>query len=81
MSERQGDFLGGREAVLSVQNHAVAAIEHENRSAGTLVFALADLKVLIIQIQRHFEAVSLDGGKERGVDVQVQRIAELVAPA
>ena len=78
---RQGerDFLGGREAVLTVKDHAVAAIEHEHRGAGTLVLALPHLKVLVFDVERHFETASGDGREQRGVDVQVQRIAKLVA--
>src|SRR5205814_5716739 len=72
------DFLGGREAVLAVKDHAVTAIEHEHRGARTLVFALPHLKVLVFEVERHFETASGDGGEQRCVYVQVQRIAELV---
>ncbi len=77
--ERQRHLLGRREAVLAVEDHAVAAIEHQHRGAGALVFALVHVQVGIFQIERHLGAFAPDGGKERLADVEIQRVAELVA--
>src|SRR5579875_693893 len=80
MCQRQSNFLGRREAVLPVKDHAVAAIKHQDRGARALIFALANLQVLIIQIQWNFETPALDGSKQRRIYIQIQRIAEFIAP-
>ena len=76
--QRQRHALGGREAVFAVKNHAVGAIEQQYRRARTLVLALTDLEVAVIEFERQGEAVAANGGEQRRVDVQVQRVAELV---
>ena len=81
MRQRQRHFLGRSEAVLAVENHAVAAIQHQDRGAGTLVLALVDVQVRVLQIERHLGALAADGGEQRGADIQIQRVAELVALA
>src|SRR5262249_21076947 len=40
LRERQGHALGGREAILAVENHRVAAVEHQDGRARALVLAL-----------------------------------------
>ena len=54
------------------------AVEHEDRGAGRLVLALVDLQVGIFDVERQREAFALDGAGERGGDVEVERVAELV---
>ncbi len=76
--ERQGHALGRREAVFAVEDHAVAAIEHQHGGAGALVFALVDHQVGIIEFDGHLRAFAADGVEERGADVQIQRVAEFV---
>ena len=46
--ERERDALGRREAVLAVEDHAVAAVEHDHRGAGALILALRDHEVGIV---------------------------------
>ena len=48
--ERQRDALGRREAILAVEDHAVAAVEHQHRRAGALVLALRDHQVLVVDV-------------------------------
>ena len=76
--ERQGHALGRREAVFAVEDHAVAAIEHQHRGAGALVFALVDHQVGIVEFDGHLRAFAAHGVEERGADVQIQRVAEFV---
>jgi hypothetical protein len=56
----------------------VAAIEHQDGGAGTLVLALVDHQVGIIELDGHLRAVAADGVEERGADVEIQRVAEFV---
>ena len=76
--QRERDFLGGREAILAVENHAVAAIQHEHGRAGALILGLMHVQIGIFQWNRNFEAFALDGRKQSLADVQVDRVAELV---
>src|SRR4029077_15227296 len=39
-----------------------------------------NLQIRILDVERKVEALALDGIGERGGDVQVQRVAELVSP-
>ena len=78
--ERQGHALGRREAVFAIEDHAVAAIQHQHRGAGALVFALMDHQVGIIERDGHLRAFAAHGVEKRGADVQVQRVAEFVGP-
>ena len=52
LRERQRDPLGRREPILAVQDHAVAAVEHQHGRAGALVLALDDHQVVV----RHVDA-------------------------
>ncbi len=47
LRERQRDALGRREAILAVQDHAVAAVEHQDRRARALILALHDHQILV----------------------------------
>ena len=78
MRKRQRHALGGREAVLAVKNHAVAAIEHQHRRARTLILALVDHQIRIIEFDRKRRAVALHRVEERPADVHIQRVAEFV---
>ena len=82
--ERERDLLGRREAVLAVQDHRVRAVEHQHRRAARAVLGLAHHQVAVVEVDRHVEvAVARERVLERRVDVEVQRVAELVrlAPA
>src|SRR5258708_373520 len=78
MRERHGHALGGREAVLSIENHAVAAIEQQHRRAGRMVFALVNHQVAIFHLQRNFHTFAANRVGKRLADVQVQDIAKFV---
>ena len=47
LRQRQRDALGRREAILAVQNHAVAAVEHQHRGARALILALHDHQIFV----------------------------------
>ena len=47
LRQRQRDALGGREAILAVEDHAVAAVEHQHRRARALILALHDHQVFV----------------------------------
>ena len=78
VGERQRHALGGGEAILAIENHAVAAIEHQHGGAGALILALVHHQVGIIEFDRQAGAVALHGVKERGADVHIQRVAKLI---
>ena len=78
MRERERDALRGREAVFAVENHAVTAIEHQHRGAGTLIFALVDHQVGIIEFDGNLAPLRCDGVEKRSTDIQIQRVAEFV---
>ena len=48
--QRQRDALGRREAILAVEDHAVAAVEHQHRRARALVLPLRDHQVLVVDV-------------------------------
>ncbi len=78
MRQRERHFLGRREAILAVKNHAVAAIEHEHGGAGTLVFGLMNHQVRIIEFDRNFRAFAAHGVEQCPADIEIQRVAEFV---
>src|SRR6266571_5354344 len=78
MGERHGHALGGREAVLAVENHAVAAIEKDDGGARALVFALVNHEVRVGHFDGYLGAFTANGVEERFANVQVQRVAEFV---
>ena len=78
MRQRHRHPLGRREPVFAIENHAVAAIEHQHGRAGTLVFALMDVQIGIFQIDRHLDALTPDRREQRLADIEVQRVAELI---
>src|SRR6266700_5368968 len=78
MRERHGHALGGCEAVLAVENHAVAAIEKDDGGAGALVFALVNHEVRVGHFDGDLGAFAADGVEECFANVQVQRVAEFV---
>ena len=75
-----GDFFCRREAIFAVQNHRVRAVEHEHRCTGRLVFALMHLQVGILDVEGQAEAFALDGIGEGRRDIEVESVAEFVAP-
>ena len=57
----------------------MAAIQHQHRRAGALVLALVHVQVGVLQVERHLGALAPDRGEQRRADIEVQRVAELVA--
>jgi hypothetical protein len=51
VGERQGDALGGREPILALEYHAVAAVEHQHRGAGALIFPLGHHQVVVLDLE------------------------------
>ena len=49
LAHGQGDLLGGGDAVLPVEDHAVADVDEEHRGAGGEVLRLVDLEILLRQ--------------------------------
>jgi hypothetical protein len=78
VAEGEGDLLGGREAVLAVQDHAVRAVQHHDRRAGGLVFGLVDEQVLVVHVERDLQPLARERGEQGAADVEVQGVAELV---
>ena len=79
MRQRHRYFLGGGEAIFAVKNHRVRAVKHDHGGAGALVFALVDVQVIVLKIERQADAFAGDGGLERSGGVKVERVAELVS--
>ena len=78
VGERHRHFFRGREAVFAVKDHGVRAVEQEHGGAGRLVLALMHLEVAVLDVEREAQSFALDGAGERGGDVKVQGVAELV---
>src|SRR5262252_3949332 len=76
--ERHRDLLCRGEAVFAIKDHGVRAVEHEHSCARRLVFALVDLQIMVLEIQRKIEAFPLNGAGESRGNVEVQRVAELI---
>src|SRR5262249_34019502 len=78
--ERHGDALRGSEAIFAVEDHAMAAIEENNRGARGLIFALVDHQVLVLDFDGDFGAVAADGVEESFTDIEIERVAKFVGP-
>ena len=86
VGQRERDPLGRREPILAVQDHAVAAVEHQDRRAGALELALDDHQVFVVDLDgvggpwRLAAELGLacDRVENGGARIQVERIAELV---
>ncbi len=61
--QRQRDFLRRREAVFAVQDHAVAAIEHQHRGAGALILGLMHVQIGVFEIERDLQPFALHGAR------------------
>src|SRR5882762_1772617 len=81
VGERERHLLGGREAVLAVQDHGMRAVEHEHRGRGRAVLGLVHHEVVVLEVDRHAQALALQRVRERGVDVEVERVTVLVGLA
>src|SRR5215207_2972650 len=53
-------------------------IEHDDSRAGRLVIALMNVQILVFEIERHFQSLALNRGKQCSVDVEIDGVAELV---
>src|ERR1700730_14889185 len=80
MGKRHGDALGGSEAVLAVQNHAVAAIEQHHSRAGAVILALVDHQVWVGNLDGDLHTIPAHRVEQRFADIQIQRVAEFVLP-
>src|SRR6267154_2369590 len=78
MRERHGHALRRRKPVFAIENHAVAAIEKNYRSARTVVLALVNHQVRVSHLDRNFGAFEADRIEERGANVHVERVPEFV---
>src|SRR5216683_1325483 len=81
VGEGERHFLGRREAVLAVQDHGVRAVEHEHRGRGRAVLGLVHHEVVVLEVDRHPQALALQRVRERGVHVEVERVTVLVGLA
>ena len=73
-----GDALGRGKAVFAVQDHRVRAVEHDDSGAAGLVFRLADDEIFVVHVEGYGEALARHGVRQRGIHVEVERVAELV---
>src|SRR5579883_1746840 len=78
MCQRQGDPFCGSEPILTVEDHAVAAIQQEDGRTRTLVLRLTDHQIFVFEIERSAEAFPRHGVEQRRTDIEVQCISELV---
>src|SRR5256712_634100 len=81
VGERERHFFGRREAVLAVQDHGVRAVEHEHRGRRRAVLGLVHHEVVVLEVDRHAQALALQRVRERGVHVEVERVTVLVGLA
>ena len=79
MRQRHRNFLGRCESVFAVEDHRVRAVEHDDRGAGALVFALVDVQVVVFEIQRQSDAFAGNRRLERSGGVEVERVAEFIS--
>ena len=78
MRKRERHAFCWRKPVFAVQNHAVAAIEHQHRRARALILALVNHQIRIIELNWDSGAIALHRVEQRPADVHVERIAEFV---
>src|SRR5215468_7981939 len=78
LRKRHRHFLGRREAVFSVEDHAVRTIEHHDCRARRLIFALMYLKIGIFNVERQFQTIALNSRRQSSGDVEVEHIAKLI---
>ena len=85
--QRQRHALGGREAIFAVEDHAVAAVEHQDRRARALIFPLRHHEVFVLNIDDRARVVlprsrvpvgALNRVQDGAARIQVQGVAELV---
>ena len=84
--ECHGDALGRGEAIFAVEDHGVRAVEQDDGGAGALVVGLVDVEIAVLDIQgsgvdgvgRGVVAFAGEDAVERGGDVKVEGVAELV---
>ena len=80
VGERERDALRGRESILAVENHAVAAVEHEDRRARALILTLHDHQIFVVDLDGGPPDVLLapHGVEDGAARVDVHRVAEFV---
>ena len=74
--QRQGDLFGRRPVV--EQPHGTALVQQYDGGGARHVFSAVDLKVVRTQLDRHLRPAADDGVFHRGLEVQLQRVAEFV---
>ena len=62
----------------AVEHHRVADVEEQHRRARRPILGLVHHQVSVLEIQRYAQSFTFDGLRERGRDVEVHRVAELV---
>src|SRR5258708_37445340 len=78
MRKRHGHALRRCKPVFAIENHAVAAIEKNYCSAGTVVFALVNHQVRISHLDRNFSAFAAHRVEKCGADVHVEGVSKFV---
>src|SRR6266404_4151667 len=54
------------------------AVKHDDGGAGRLVLTLMHLQVTVFNIDRQMQPFTLNGGRKRGRDVEVESVAKLI---
>src|SRR5579875_81967 len=78
MRERERYFLGWCKAILAIEDHAVAAIEHKHSCARAKILGLMHVEVGILLVEGKPQALALQCGKERGAHIQVEQVTKLI---
>jgi len=66
----EGNLFGRRDAVFSVENHAVADVKHEDRCARRHVFSLVHLEIFFLEIE-FIDAIPAHGVRECGGQIDI----------
>ena len=78
VGESHRDTLGRSEAIFAVKNHAVTAIKQKDRRTRTLVFALVDGEVAVLQVDGNFDAVAANGVRKCLANIEIENVAEFI---
>src|ERR1019366_4176219 len=79
MRQRQRYFLSRSEAILAIQDHAMAAIQHQDCRARALILGLMNVKILVFELKRKLKTFPPQRRKKRLPDIKIHRVAELIA--
>src|SRR5690606_36764186 len=81
LSQCHRHFLSRCEAILSIEDHDVAAIQHENCGRGTLIFALVDVQIAVREVEGKVKTLSTQGTHKGSVNVNIESVSELIGTA